>query len=116
MVAAPRSLFCQSHKRPKCFAPKFRSLVHNPVVVTRRKEIPGIEVHGKLEITGRHGIAKPQHVDLARPSRNPSHSLTVDLDELIDVWRSVTQVMEQLSEVGARLTFVRVGPKLERES
>ena len=28
----------------------------------------------------------------------------------------MTEVVEQLSEVGARLTFVGVGPELERES
>jgi hypothetical protein len=116
VVVAPRSLFCQPHEGPIRLSSKFRSLVQDPVVITSWKEIARIEACGELEITGRHGIVEPQHVDLARPSRNPPHSLVVDLDELIDVGKGMTEVVEQLSEVGARLTFVGVGPELERES
>jgi hypothetical protein len=32
------------------------------------------------------------------------------------VRKGMTEVVEQLSEVGARLTFVGVGPELKRES
>src|SRR5262245_51302470 len=116
VVVSPRSLFCQPHEGPIRLSSKFRSLVQDPVVITSRKEIARIEARSELEITGRHGIAEPQHVDLARPSRNPPHSLVVDLDELTDVGKGMTELVEQLSEVGASLTFVGVGPELERES
>ena len=78
----------------------------------------GLAAFGRreLEIAGRYGIAEPQHVNLARPNRIPPHSLVVDLDELADVGKGMTQVVDQLSQVGVRLTFVGVGPELERES
>jgi len=116
VVVAARSLFCQSHEGPTSLGSKFRSLVQDPVVITSWKEIARIEARGELEIAGCYGIAEPQHVDLARPSRNPPHSLVVDLDELTDVGKGMAEVVEQLSEVGARLMFVGVGPELERES
>ena len=95
---------------------KFHSLVQDPVVITRWKEIARIEARGELEITGRQGIAEPQHVDVGWPSRNPSHNLVVDLDELTGVGKGMTEVVDQLSEVGPRLMFVGVWPELERES
>ncbi|HEY5706543.1 MAG TPA: hypothetical protein VIS96_13325 [Terrimicrobiaceae bacterium] len=49
-----------------------------------------------------YGSAEPQHVDLARPRRNPPHDLVVDLDELADVGKRVAEVVQQLSEVGPR--------------
>ena len=116
VVVAPRSLFRQPHEGPVRLSSKFRSLVQDPVVVASRKEIARIEASGELEITDRHSIAEPQHVDLARPSRNPPDNLVIDLDELTDVGKGMTEIVEQLSEVGARLTFVGVGPELERES
>ena len=39
-----------------------------------------------------------------------------DLDELTAIAKRMTEVVEQLSEVGSRLTLVGVGPELERES
>ncbi len=116
VVVAPRSLFCQPHEGPARLSSKFRSLVQDPVVIASRKEIARIKARGELKITDRHGIAEPQHVDLARPSRNPPDNLVVDLDELTDVGKGMAEVVEQLSEVGARLTFVGVGPEFERES
>ena len=116
VVVALRSLFSQPHEGPIRLSSKFCSLVQHPVVITSWKEIARIEARGELEITGRHGIAEPQHVDLGWPSRNPPHSLVVDLDELTDVGKGMTEVVEQLSEVGACLTLVGVGPQLERES
>ncbi len=116
MVVAPRSLFCQPHEGPMRLSSKFHSLVQDPVVITRWKEIARIEARGELEITGRQGIAEPQHVDVGWPSRNPPHNLVIDLDELTGVGKGMTEVVEQLSEVGARLTFVGVGPELEREA
>ena len=116
VVVAPRSLFCQPHEGPVRLGSKFRSLVQDPVVIASWKEIARIEARGELEITDRHGIAEPQHVDLARPSRNPPHNLVVDLDELTGVRKGMPEVVEQLSEVGPRLMFVGVWPELERES
>ena len=116
VVVTPRSLFCQPHEGPIRVSSKFRSLVQDPVVITSWKEIARIEARGELEITGRQGIAESQHVDVGWPSRNPPHNLVVDLDELTGVGKGMTEVVEQLSEVGARLTFVGVGPELERES
>jgi hypothetical protein len=112
----PHSLFCQPHEGPIRLSSKLRSLVQDPVVITSWKEIARIEARGELEITGRQGIAEPQHVDVGWPSRNPAHNLVVDLDELTGVGKGMTEVVEQLSEVGARLTLVGVGPELERES
>jgi hypothetical protein len=116
MVAAFRSIFCQPHKGRICLSSKFFSLVQNPVVITSWKEIARIKTCGELEITRRQGIAEPQHVNLARPSRIPLHSLVVDLGELADVGKGMTQFVKQLSQVGVRLTLGGVGPKLERES
>ena len=116
VVVAPGSLFCQPHEDPVRLGSKFRSLVQDPVVITSWKEIARIQARGEFEITGRHGIAEPQHVDLGRPRRNPAHDLVVDLDELADIGKGMTEVVQQLSEVGPRLTFVGVGPELERES
>jgi hypothetical protein len=116
VVAAPRSLFCQPYEGPIRLGSTLRSLIQDPIVITSRKQIARIEARGELEITGRHGILEPQHVDLARPIRDPPHSLVVDLDELTDVGEGMTEVVEQLSEVGACLTFVGVGPELEREA
>ncbi len=113
---APRSLFAQLYEGPIRLSAKFRSLVQDPVVITSWEEIARIEARGEFEITGRQCIVEPQHVDLARPGLNPTHSLVVDLDELTDVGKGMTQVVDQLSEVGARLTFVRVGPEFECES
>ena len=112
---APRSLLCQPHEGPIRLSSKFRSLVQDPVVITSWKEIARIEARGELEISGRQGIAEPQHVDVGPPG-NPPHNLVVDLDELSGVGKGMTEVVEQLSEVGPRLTFVGVGPELERES
>ena len=106
VVAAPRSLFRQPHEGPIRLRSKLRSLVQNPVVIASWKEIARIEARSELEITRGHGIVEPQHVDLARPGRNPPHNLVVDLDELADVGKGMTELVEQLSEVGARLTFV----------
>src|SRR3546814_1551232 len=97
MVAAPRVLFffCRQKTAYDMRISDWSSdvcssdLVQDPVVITSWKEIARIEARGELEITGRHGIAEPQHVDLARPSRNPPHSLVVDLDELTDRKRVV---------------------------
>ena len=116
VVVAPGSLFCQPHQDPVRLGSKLRSLVQDPVVVASWKEIARIQARGEFEIAGSHGIAEPQHVDLARPRRNPPHNLVVDLDELADVGKGVAEVVQQLSEVGPRLTFVGVGPELERES
>jgi hypothetical protein len=116
VVVAPHSLFCQPHEGPIRLSSKFGPLVQDPVVITSWKEIARIEARGELEITGRHGIAEPQYVDLGRPSRNPAHGLVVDLDELTDIGKGMTEVVEQLPEVGARLTLVGVRPELERES
>ena len=116
VVVAPRSLLCQLRERPIRLSSKFRSLVQDPVVITRWKEIARIEARGELEITSRQGFTEPQHVDVGWPSRNPPYNLVVDLDELTGVGKGMTEVVEQLSEVGARLTFVGVGPELERES
>ena len=116
VVITARSLFCQPHEGRIRLGSKFRSLVQDPVVITSWKEIARIEARGELEITGCHGIAEPQHVDLARPRRNPPDSLVANLDELTVVGKGMAEVVEQLSEVCARLTFVGVGPELERES
>jgi hypothetical protein len=116
VVVAPRSLFCQPHEGPVRLGSEFRSLVQDPVVIASWKEIARIEARGELEITDRYGFAEPQHVDLARPGRNPPDNLVVDLDELTDIGKGMPEVVEQLSEVGASLTFVGVGPELERES
>src|SRR6478735_7028887 len=116
MVVAPRSLFSQPHEGTVRLSSKFCSLVQDPVLITSWKEIARIEARGQLEITGRNGIAEPQHVDLGRPSRNPAHRLVVDLNELTDIAKRMTEVVEQLPEVGPRLTLVGVGPELERES
>ena len=40
----------------------------------------------------------------------------VDIDELTYIGKGVPEIVEQLPEVGARLTFIGVGPELERES
>src|SRR5215813_10499790 len=93
-----------------------QAILQHPVVITSWKKIARIEPRGELEVTDRHGIAESQHVDLGWPGRNPPHSLVVDLDELTNVGKGMTEVVEQLSEVGARLTLVGVGPELERES
>ena len=116
VVVASGSLFCQPREGPVRFGSKLRSLVQDPVVVAGWKEIARIQARGELGIAGSHGIAEPQHVDLARPRRNPPHDLVVDLDELTDVGKGVAEVVQQLSEVGPRLTFVGVGPELECES
>jgi hypothetical protein len=87
MVVAPRSFFCQPHESRVRLSSKLGPRVQDPVVITSWKEIAGIEARGELEITGRRGIAEPQHVDLGRPGRNPAHSLVVDLDELTDIVR-----------------------------
>jgi hypothetical protein len=116
VVVAARSLFRQSHKGRMRLSSKFRSLIQDPVVITSWKEVARIEARGALEITGRHGIVEPQHIDLTRPGRNPAHRLIVDLDELSDVGKGMTEVVQQLSEVGARLTLVGVRPEFERES
>ena len=49
------------------------------------KEISGIQVRGKLEITGCQGIFEPQHVNFARPAVDPLYSLVVDLKKDIDI-------------------------------
>jgi hypothetical protein len=116
VIAARRRLFCQPHEGPIRLSSKFRSLVQDPVVITSWKEIARINARSELEITRGHGILEPQHVDLARPSRNPPHNLVVDLDEHADVGKGMTEVVEQLSEVRPRLAFVGVQPELERES
>ena len=115
VVVAPGSLVCQAPEDPVHLGPKLRSLVHDPVVVATWKEITRIQARGEFEIASSHGIAQPQHVDLARPCRNPPHDHVVDLDELVDVGKGVAEFVQQLSEVGPRLTFVGVGPELERE-
>src|SRR5262249_16017123 len=84
--------------------------------ITSWKKIARIDARGELEITGRQGIAEPQHVDVGWPSRNPPHNLVVDLDELTGVGKGMTELVEQLSEVGPRLALLGVGPGLERES
>ena len=116
LVVAPRGLFCQPNEGPTGLGAEFRSLVQDPVLIASGEEVARIQARGEFKISGRQGIAEPQHVDVGWPSRNPSHNLVVDLDELTDVGKGLTEVVEQLSEVGARLTFVGVGPELERES
>ena len=58
VVVAPCSCFYQPHEGPICLGSKFRSLVEDPVVITRWKEIARIEARGELEITGRQRIAE----------------------------------------------------------
>ena len=116
VVVAPGCFLCQPHEDPVRLGSKPCSLVQDPVVVASWKQIARIEARRELEIAGSQGVAEPQHVDLARPRRNPPHDLVVDLDELADVGKGEAEVVQQLSEVGARLTFVGVGPELERES
>ena len=105
MVVAPDSISCQPHQDPVGLGSKLRSLGHDPVVVAGREEIARIQARREFEIAGSYGIAEPQHVDLARPRRNPPHHLVVDLDELADVGKGVAEVVQQLPEVGPRLTF-----------
>jgi hypothetical protein len=116
VVVVPSSLFCQPHEGPVRLGSESRSLVQDPVVIASWKEIARIEARGELEITNRYGFAEPQHVDLARPGRNPPDNLVVDLDELTDIRKGMPEVVKHLSKVGARLTFVGVRPELERES
>jgi hypothetical protein len=62
-------------------------------------------------------MCRPQLIVPEIAARSEStHNLVVDLDELTNVGKGMTEVMEQLPEVGARLTLVGVGPELERES
>jgi hypothetical protein len=116
VVVAPGSLFGEPHEGPVRLGAKPRPLVKDPVVVAGGKEITRIQTRREVEIAGSDGIAEPQHVDLTRPRRDPPHDLVVDLDELADVGQGLAEVMQQLSEVGPRLTFVGVGPELEREA
>ena len=67
-------------------------------------------------LADRDGLAEAQYVDFARPVGVPAHDLGVDLDERIDVGKGVPELVEQLSEVGARLTLVGLGPELERDA
>ena len=115
VVVAPASLVSQPHQHPVRLGPKLRSLVQDPVVVASWKEVARIQARCEFEISGSHGITELQRVDLAGPRRNPPHDLGVDLDELADVGQGVAEVVQQFSEVGPRLTFVGVGPELERE-
>src|SRR5262245_57181189 len=116
VVVALCSQFSQPHESPIRLRSKLCSLLHHPIVITSWKQIARIEARGKLEITGCHGVAEPQHVDLGWPSWVPPHGLVVDFDELTNVGKGMTEVVEQLPEVGARLTLVGVGPELERQS
>jgi hypothetical protein len=112
----PSSFFRQPHEGVIRLGSELLSLLQDPVVIAGRKEITGVEARGELEITGRQGIVEPQHVDLAGAGGKPPDRFVVDLDELPGVGKGMTEVVEQLPEIGARLTFVGVGPELERES
>jgi hypothetical protein len=115
VVIPLRSLLCQPPEGARRLSSKLLPLVENPVVITSCEQIARIEARGELEISGRQGTAEPQHVDV-RPPGNPPHNLIVDLDELSAIGKGMTEVVDQLSEVGPRLAFVGVGPELERES
>ena len=115
VVPAPCRVASQSNERSMRLGSKLSSLVQDPIVVTGRKEIARIETRGKLQITRRNGVSEPEHVNDGRTGRDPTHCLVVDLDELTDVGKRMTEVVQQLSEVCARLAFVGVGPELERE-
>jgi len=94
------------------------ALRRDPVLITVRQQIAAVELDRAPEISllvGGAGCLELGNIGPVRAIGPPLHCLRVSHQEVLGIGQRVEQLVEQVSQVGARLGFGGVGPKKERQ-